>query len=515
MSGINVTGYLRTESGVGDVARRYVRALRHLNLPIALNDVSALSGNRADDESLGSFESACPHDMNLVCIDVQQQYALLERMGGRWFDGAYNIGVWLWELPEFPERWRDRFAYYDEIWAPSTFIAQVLGPISPVPVVTMPLVLTPEVRGCRQRGRDRLAAAPDERIFLFTFDVNSTLARKHPFAAVDAFKQAFAPTDAARLVLKCVNAKSDLCGMRDLRAAAAGHNVQILDGYWPAADVRDLVEASDAYVSLHRAEGLGLTIADAMAAGKPVVATDWSGSRDFLNARNGFPIGYELVRNQRKAGPYPAGATWAEPSVRDAAAALRRIFDRPDEAQERGQAARQDIDAGFSEQAVARAIADRLDAIRDRRFEGLYRARMRAVYTQYRELGAQLASFVDQHVPAGARVAVVSKGDERLTALNGQLASHFPQTDDGAFAGFHPQDADEAIAHLEDVRARGVEWLLIPATSAWWLQHYQGFAVHLLCRYELVASDDAIGTLVRLSHSPVRAVSEEQWAVRS
>jgi glycosyltransferase involved in cell wall biosynthesis len=516
MTGVNVSGYLRTESGVGDLARRYVRAIRHLGVPVALNDLSALSGNRADDRSLGAFTNACPHDVNLVCIDVQQQYALLNAGGRAWLDGRYNIGVWLWELPEFPAKWHDRFAYYDEIWVPSSFIANALTPVSPVPVVTLPPVLTVAERGSRERGRTRLGAAPDEFIVLFVFDVNSTIARKNPCGAIDAFRRAFAPADRARLVIKFVNGASDAAGVRDMQARAAGHNISLLEGYWPAADVRDLFEACDAYLSLHRSEGLGLTVTDAMALGKPVIATDWSGTRDFVTMRNGFPIGYSPGVNPRKAGPYPKDAVWAEPSAAHAAHALRWIFEHRDRAARQGAAARQDIEAAFSEDAVAARLRTRFDAIANIRRGSHYRADMRRVYARYQELGADLAALVDQHVPADARVAVISKGDDRLLAFGDRDVSHFPQLEDGRYAGYHPHDSASAIAHLEQVRARGVEWLVIPETASWWLTHYPDFAAHLLCGYTPVVTDAAVGTIVNLlAPAGAAASSEELWEVGS
>lgn len=515
MTGINLSGYLRTESGVGEIARRYARALRRLDVPLAINDLSSLSGNRAGDGSVAGISDGCPHDVNIVCIDVHQHHALLGERGREFFDGRYNIGVWLWELTQFPGKWHDRFAYYDEIWVPSSFIANTLAPIAPVPVVTMPTVLTPAARGSRERGRSRLRIDDDEFLCLFVFDVNSTLARKNPAAAIDAFRRAFELRDRARLVLKFVNGASDAAGIRALAEGAAGHIVDFVDGYWPAEDVRDLFEACDAYISLHRSEGLGLTIADALALGKPVIATDWSGSRDFVNARNAFPVGYSLVRNPRKAGPYAKGAVWAEASAHDAAEVLRSIFDDPSDAQRRGEAARADIETAYSEAAVASVIGKRLEALANRRRGSQYREEQREVYAKYERLGGALTQWVDRFVPERASVAVISKGDDRLLAFRGRRASHFPQLSDGSYAGWNPADGEGAVAHLEEVRAAGVEWLVIPSTASWWLEHYPEFAAHLRERCEVVASDEEVGRLVRLSARGGNVISEETWERRN
>src|SRR5262249_55488297 len=150
--------------------------------------------------------------------------------------------------------------------------------------------------------------------FLFVFDVHSHLARKNPVGVVEAFRRAFRPFDPVRLVLKCVNAESDPSGFAALQSAAAGWPISIVSGYTDVERLRDLMAACDAYVSLHRAEGIGLTIADAMALGKPVIATDWSGNTDFMDVSNSFPVTYRLAELDGNVGPYPAGYVWAEPS---------------------------------------------------------------------------------------------------------------------------------------------------------------------------------------------------------
>src|SRR6266496_956983 len=139
--GINLAGYLRTESGVGAAARGYVRALQAAGVPVALHDLSHLSGNRAEDGMLTAFDSEHPYDTNLICADVEPHFAIVSHLGAELFQDRYNIGAWAWELPHFPEKWHDRFAYYDEIWVGSSFIANALAPVSPIPVVRGPPVM--------------------------------------------------------------------------------------------------------------------------------------------------------------------------------------------------------------------------------------------------------------------------------------------------------------------------------------------------------------------------------------
>jgi glycosyltransferase involved in cell wall biosynthesis len=490
MSGVNLAGYLRTESGVGEAARRTLRALRCASLPVALADVSGLQVNRSEDPSLGRFDAGHPHDVNLVCADVELHYALLAHLGEDFFRDRYNVGLWFWEQPRFPRKWFDRFAWYDEVWVGSSFIAQALAPVSPIPVVRIPLVLTVEEPGSRERGRRRLGARPDELVYLYLFDFHSHPQRKNPLAVVEAFKQAFAPSDSVRLVLKCVNEQSRPEDLALLRRRAAGSSVAIETGYWTAEEIRDLTAACDAYVSLHRSEGVGLTLSDAMALGKPVIATGWSGNMDFMNAGNSYPVRYELVELAENVGPYRAGDVWAEPSVEHAAELMRRVFENPAEATARGEAARREIAACFSEEIVAGVIAQRLEAIALRRRLPEFRRETRARYRHYRQGIGPIREVMRRAVPAGDTVLVVSKGDDALLEVEDRKAWHFPRGEDGRYAGYYPADSAAAVAHLEALRGEGAGFLLFPASAFWWLEHYRDFGRHLETCSRVVHRDD-------------------------
>jgi glycosyltransferase involved in cell wall biosynthesis len=489
---MNVAGYLRTESGVGAAARGYVRALRFLNVPVALKDVSDLSANRCEDQSLRIEDPQELYDVNLVCADVERHFAVLSRVGHEFFEDRYNIGVWWWEQPQFPRKWFDRFAYYDEIWVGTSFIANTLAPISPLPVVRIPPVLTPDRCGSSAQGRRRLGLAPDEFVFLFVFDGNSTFKRKNPQGVVEAFRTAFKPSERVRLLLKCVNVDFNPEALAALKSGSEGSQVSILMGYWPAEEMRDLMAACDAYVSLHRSEGAGLPIAEAMALGKPVIATGWSGNMDFMTVTNSFPVTYELVELEENAGPYQAGIIWAEPSVAHAAELMRFVFKNQDEAQVRGKAAKHEIERDYSEAKVGSFIRDRLEAISLRWRLPNFRQEAKARFLAYQELSKKIAAIVGNTLPHGATVAVVSKGDNALLELEGCKGWHFPQREDGVYAGYYPVDSAAAIAHLEALRGKGAQFLLFPSSALWWLDHYGDFRRHLENHYPVVLRKDEI-----------------------
>ena len=428
--------------------------------------------------------------MNLICVDAAQHFAIMSHLGAELFEERYNIGAWAWELPRFPEKWYDRFAYYDEIWVATTFIANALAPISPVPVVRIPPVLIPGTLGDRDSGRRRLSVPSEEFVYLFVFDFHSHMERKNPLALIDAFTRAFGPSEPVRLVIKCVNADSDREGFAAMSARARGYPIDFHARYWPSQDLRDLMAACDAYVSLHRSEGTGLTITDAMALGKPVIATSWSGNMDFMNVSNSFPVRYELVELQKNVGPYRAGEIWADPSVEHAAELMRRVFEDREEAGARGRAARREIEANYSEEKVADLVRQRLEVIASRHRFPAFKREIRAFFSGYQQLVQRIREVVRTALPAEATVIVVSKGDNELLELDGKRAWHFPQNEEGVYAGYHPADSAGAIAHLEELRAKGGEFLLFPGTAFWWLEQYEEFGQHLEDHYRRVWNDE-------------------------
>jgi glycosyltransferase involved in cell wall biosynthesis len=501
--GVNVIGYLRSESGLGAAARGYVRALRTAGTPISLIDIGHLTVNRTEDPTIGEIDGEWRHDVNLVVVNADEHFRVASDLGEDEFRRRYNIGVWAWELPSFPEEWRNRFSWYDEIWVGTSFIAGALAKVSPIPIVVVPPVMSLDIRGSRRRGRARLKASAAEFVFAFIFDFHSFAERKNPLAVVEAFKRAFTPDDNARLVIKCVNGHVAPAQLAELELAAEGSRTEIRSGYWPVQQVRDLMAAADAYVSLHRAEGTGLTLSDAMGHGKPVIATGWSGNTDFMNASNSYPVDYELVRLENDVGPYLAGETWADPSVEHAAKLMRHVFEHPDEVERRGRRARADIEAHFSEASVAKVVEERLRVIatdRQARGGGVARTRPPEIkgHPDYRGLVARLRLAVEANTPADATLAVVSRGDELLLDFGKRTAWHYPRNGDGAYAGYYPEHSEAAVAHLEQLRANGAEYLVIPASSGWWLEFYGGMREHLETSYRLVYDDPRTATIYAL-----------------
>jgi glycosyltransferase involved in cell wall biosynthesis len=239
----------------------------------------------------------------------------------------------------------------------SAFVAKSIGKKSPVPVVIIPdVVEVPHV----EADRSLFGLSPDEFIFLFTFDFFSIEERKNPRAALQAFRAAFSPDEPVRLVVKSMHGESQIEKYQQLRALADGMRVTFIDEPISAERRFQLMEVCDAYISLHRAEGFGRGMAEAMAYGKPVIATGWSGNMEFMNAHNSLPVDFTLRPLAKTAGPYPAGTIWADANIADAAEKLRRVWQDEALRAQLAERAPRDIDAMLGVATIAQIIKERL-----------------------------------------------------------------------------------------------------------------------------------------------------------
>jgi glycosyltransferase involved in cell wall biosynthesis/SAM-dependent methyltransferase len=360
--GVNVVGYLNSELGVGEVARQVIDALDAVSVP-ALPIGLIAQRNRQGHAFAHLGASSDDYPVNLLCVNADMLPELAAQVGPRFFEDRHTIGIWWWEASVFPDRWRGSFDHVDELWAGSRFVAETLSAASPVPVLHMPMPVTlpPVVRP------DRAALGlPDGFVFLLVYDFNSVAARKNPFGLLEAFLRAFPdPSEGAQLVLKSINAEQHPDEHDRLRLAAQGHpHVHLLDFYVSVEDKNGMIAAADCYASLHRSEGFGITMAEAMLLGKPVVATAYSGNLDFMRPENAYLVDHELTAIGPGHDPYPPEAHWAEPDLDHAARLLREVFEDREEAARRGATAREDILRDHSARASGDAMAQRLAAIR-------------------------------------------------------------------------------------------------------------------------------------------------------
>ena len=363
--GLNVAGYLCDETGVGEVARASIKALHRQGFPVAYTIVTS-EAPRKNDRSALQLPQGNPYDFNCLYVNADQLKFVYDiDLGADFFRNKYNIGFWNWELNRFPEEWLDRFNYLDEVWVASNFVQNALAQVSPIPVITLGAPV--ENRANPGLSRRELGLPEDKFLFLFAFDMLSYIERKNPFGLIEAYRRAFGEraTD-TQLIIKATNLDRFAEHKQALEQAVKSVSGILLDGYFDRNILNGLFHAADAYVSLHRSEGFGMTIAETMSLGKPAIATAYSSNVDYMNAANSYPVGYRLVELQEDHGPYKKGEVWADPDLDQAAAYMRRVFENPDEAARLGQQAAVDIQLNYGSQAIANRIIARLKNVSSR-----------------------------------------------------------------------------------------------------------------------------------------------------
>jgi len=362
--GVNVAGFLRAELGIGEAARNALAALDAARIPAIPVEGGWQPSSRQGAEITVVGAAEAPYAVNLVCVnpDVLEPWAAA--IDPSFFAGRHTIGFWWWEVQRIPDHFLPCFDLVDEVWCGSQFVLDAFAAVSPKPVVSVrvPVIVPPTPPLSREELR-----VPGDFLFLFLFDFNSSLARKNPLGLVEAFRRAFEPGEGASLLIKSINADLHPEKARLLHDAVAElPHAHLIDRYVSAPERDALLASADCYVSLHRSEGLGLTPAESMYLGKPVIATGWSGNLEFMTPENSYLVRHELVDVGPEGAPYPADGVWAEPDLDHAAELMRRVFTERDEAMAKGVRAAADIRRTHSLEAAAASMGTRLEAIRER-----------------------------------------------------------------------------------------------------------------------------------------------------
>lgn len=361
--GVNVVGYFRSELGTGEAARQVVNALDAKEVPALPIHGQTVPLSRQGHPYVTAAPEDAPYPVNVICMNADMLPEFASQVGDAFFAGRYSIGLWFWEVSRFPERWTRSFSLLEEVWAPTAHVAAALEPLAEVPVSTVRIPVQPAL--AEPRSRAELGLPEDGFQFLFSFDYLSVFKRKNPLAVIDAFGRAFAPGEGARLALKCINGERDPDAHAQLLAAAASHpDIEVIDSYFSPADNVSLTAACDCYVSLHRSEGFGLVMAEAMWLGKPVIATGYSGNLDFMTSSNSLLVDYRLAPIGAGADPYPPDGEWADPDVEHAAGLMRQVFDDREGAGELGATAAREIRRTHSAEAAGEIMLRRLESIR-------------------------------------------------------------------------------------------------------------------------------------------------------
>jgi glycosyltransferase involved in cell wall biosynthesis len=359
--GINVAGYFDYQAGVGQIARGTRRALAEARIPTAEIPVDQDPWARVAHGRIYQ-PAGMPYPITLIHETPQGMPRAWQLLPLAAAEGSVKIGYWFWELAHFPLSLADRFAYLDEVWAPSRFCQRSFDALTTIPVrYVPPCVLAPSMAPAE---RARYGLDDGRFYFFFSLDTRSIPERKNPFAAIDAFvlMSRRAQRDVG-LLLNINAAQHDPDLLAALRKRASGAPIVLRTAPLQREEVEALLATCDAYLSLHCSEGLGLMLIEALYLQKPVIATAYGGVTDFFDESTGYPVGYALTRLNRDLGPYPCGAVWADPNVEHAAEMMLRVVENPQEAAARATAGRQRVEELYGIEAAAARFAAEIDRL--------------------------------------------------------------------------------------------------------------------------------------------------------
>jgi len=348
---IVVAGLFSTGSGIGQSARACYRALIEAGIDCLALDLSPKFNQVDLISDIPTIDTLPPDREGTIILHLngpETQHGLYQagmRFGRKW----RVIGYWAWELLEPPTGWSTATELLSEIWTPSEFVRSSIEAIVDIPVQVVPHYISVPPLDCLKESPPE--AQKESLTFLTMADGFSSFHRKNVFGAIEAYKSAFSETCGHKLVIKCRNLEKYADTQRALVEKIVDRSdITLMSKTLLENDLWELIYASDVVLSLHRAEGFGLHLAEAMALGKVVVGTNWSGNLSFMTPNNSVLIPSELVSLKDPTGVYEEfeGALWAEASIETASARLVMLADNQALRLRLGRQARADISSQLS-----------------------------------------------------------------------------------------------------------------------------------------------------------------------
>ncbi len=357
LEGVNFLGHFCYPSGLQQAALGYCESLEEVGLRTSRRDVP--TGVRTELEPREPWLGLEIFPVTITNVSPAPHFELLyERAGLVKREGVRRIAYWAWELENVPNEWTQLAKSIDEIWTPTPFVAEAMRRVMPLPVHDiLPGVAIGKIQ---EISRDKFGIGAGEFVFLFMFDMLSGFDRKNPIAIVRAFRSAFRPEDRATLLIKISRGAADAEAVERLRSEVGGAKVIVVDELVSRAEAYGYIALADAVISLHRSEGFGLLMAEAMLLAKPVIATNYSGNTSFMHEENSLLVDYEMTEVKEDGPIYTRGNRWANPSEARAAEFMRLLFKDRKRALEIGHRGRMSVAPMLSLEAAGARMKARL-----------------------------------------------------------------------------------------------------------------------------------------------------------
>lgn len=353
MIGVNLVGYTKRKLGIGEAFMLNIEAFKTTNIPFRIYDVET-------SECVVGNDIQTEYSINLFQISPQSILIIHKNFKEDFYEKKYNILFAAWESEYVPHDVRDNVSFFDEIWCPSKFCQSILSRYFQGSVINIPHPV--QINTDDLKNTESLIYNKSKISFLTIFDYNSSIERKNILGLLESFQKAFGTTnDNTELIIKATNSKRNKEAKRQIEKKLSEMNyVKVIDCYMSRVDLNQLIYDCDSYISLHRSEGFGLTIAEAMFLQKPVIATGYSGNMEYMNCFNSFLVDFEIIKNKKSDSNYDENIVWAQPSKECASIHLRNLALNYESLKEIGLKASLDIKDKFSFNEIGSLIFQRI-----------------------------------------------------------------------------------------------------------------------------------------------------------
>lgn len=361
-NGVNCVGSFTKQSGLGQTARSMFNNIEKTKYDVCPINYVLDSNEKNDDCELSDiFTNDFKYNINLFVVQPHTSFeSMISKVSLENLKGRYNIAYWLYELEDIPDKWLDTYKYVNEIWTPTDFVSDAFRKPNIVPVYTVPFGM--EVKSSN-RTKDYFGIPEDKFTYLMLYDPKSSIERKNPDAAIDAFIKAFPDNNDVCLVIKINSAEQKHIASLEKRLETVKH-YKIINDVLPKEDVYALISLCDVYVSLHRSEGLGLVMAEAMTLGTVCIATNYSGNLQFMNSKNSCLVDYKKVKTGIKDHyAYREFDEWAEPDINQASQYMIDLYNDKKAYEKLKKQAQKDVCEFFSYESCGRIIENRINEI--------------------------------------------------------------------------------------------------------------------------------------------------------
>lgn len=362
--GVNVFGFIGGEFGLGEAVRLIIKALKKAEIPTSLINYDIETNHRHSDTTFANLNSEVIYPINLVLMGPYEAKRIFFHYPEDFFTNTYNIFYLNWESEYISEEYVNNLELYNEIWVPSQYCKDILAKYSKIPIHIIPYPIEIAVDNKPDEEAEQFYNKNSFN-FLFMFDYNSTIERKNTINLIDAFEKAFGKNDES-VSLNIKTSKSTRFSKE--KALLESHikdfkNIKIYEKIYDVQTLYKIIKGCDAYISLHRSEGFGLTMAEAMYFGKPVIATNYSGNLQFMNDSNSFLVDYKLTKTDSNLDSYDHNTVWSEPNTDHAAEFLKLVKENSQFVQSKAQKGQDSIFQDFSTEKIGNTVHSRIEDI--------------------------------------------------------------------------------------------------------------------------------------------------------